>query len=64
MIQYQETAALQPLLKQFPTQIISENIPKNSEFSNGIRDLQFKNPDNHQSVALRWADFSRTGVTS
>src|ERR1700682_1201898 len=35
----QETAALQPLLEQFPTQIISENILENSEFSNGIRDL-------------------------
>jgi hypothetical protein len=38
-IEYQETAALQSLLEQFPTQIISENISKNSEFSNGIRDL-------------------------
>ena len=38
-IEYQETAALQSLLEQFPTQIISENILKNSEFSNGIRDL-------------------------
>ena len=28
----QETAALQPLLEQFPTQIISENILENSEF--------------------------------
>jgi hypothetical protein len=28
----QETAALQPLLEQFPTQIISENILGNSEF--------------------------------
>jgi len=34
----QETAALQPLLEQFPTQIISENILENSEFSNGIRE--------------------------
>jgi hypothetical protein len=38
-IEYQETAALQSLFEQFPTQIISENILKNSEFSNGIRDL-------------------------
>jgi hypothetical protein len=34
----QETAALQPLLEQFPTQIISENILGNSQFSNGIRE--------------------------
>jgi hypothetical protein len=34
----QETAALQPLLEQFPTQIISENILGNSEFSHGIRE--------------------------
>src|SRR5437016_2062643 len=43
-IEYQETPALQPLLEQSPTQIISENILKNSEFSNGIRDLLLKNP--------------------
>jgi hypothetical protein len=43
-IEYQKTPALQPLLEQFPTQIISENILKNSEFSNGIRDLLLKNP--------------------
>jgi len=41
-IEYQETAALQSLLEQFPTQIISENILKNSEFSNGIRELTAK----------------------
>ena len=41
----QETATLQPLLEQFPTQIISENILKNSEFSNGIRDLLLKNQE-------------------
>ena len=38
-IEYQETTALQPLLEQFPTQIISENILKNSEFLSGISDL-------------------------
>jgi hypothetical protein len=31
-ILYQETATLQPLLEQFPTQIIRENILKNKEF--------------------------------
>jgi hypothetical protein len=37
---YQETAALQPLLEQFPTQIIRENILRIREFLNGIRKLQ------------------------
>ena len=38
-ISCQKTTALQPLLEQFPTQIISENILKNSEILNGISDL-------------------------
>jgi len=38
-----ETAVLQRLLAQFPTQIIRENILKNKEFLNGIRELQPKN---------------------
>src|SRR5258705_12652639 len=45
-----DQAALQPLLKQFPTQIISENIPKNSEFSNGIRDYNSR----IQTITNRW----------
>jgi hypothetical protein len=36
----QETAALQPLLEQFPTQIIRDNILRIREFLNGIRELQ------------------------
>jgi hypothetical protein len=31
-------------LTKFPTQIISENILKNSEFSNGIGDFLLQNP--------------------
>jgi hypothetical protein len=46
MILYQETAALQPLLEQFPTQIIRENILRIREFFNGIREL----PQNRVSV--------------
>jgi hypothetical protein len=38
-IWYQETAALQPLLEQFPTQIIRGNILGIKEFLNGIREL-------------------------
>jgi hypothetical protein len=41
-IWYQETAALQPLLEQFPKQIIRENILRIREFLNGIRELQPK----------------------
>src|SRR5207244_1990393 len=39
-IWYQETAALQPLLEQFPKQIIRENILRIREFLNGIRELR------------------------
>jgi len=43
MILHQETAAPQPLFTQFPTQINRENILNNTEFLNGIRELQPKN---------------------
>jgi hypothetical protein len=40
--------ALQPLLEQFPTQIISENILKNSEILSGISDLYPKDSMNRR----------------
>src|SRR5258706_8409293 len=42
-IWYQETAALQPVLEEFPTQINSENILGNSESFPGNREFQLQN---------------------
>ena len=42
-ISLHETTVLQPLLEQFPKQIIRENNLRIREFLNGIRELQPKN---------------------